>query len=252
MDTGDTLDTDTGPDTTAEFLTAEEAARVLGVSARQVRRYGVSGTLRATRRHGQTRYQAGEVAQLATARGLGEAGAAPADTRDISPDTPDAVDATDTPTPADMDSADRPPRPCATGAAEPPDATEAPNASGTAAPTPEEGPNAGALAVEALGAALHAAQGEIGRPTDALSDAQREAGLWEGRARTLDERLRQIERAALPSGQAYVPRAGVRQDGQQGDEQRTATRGSTRDEGGLLARLTTFVRRFPHHGDHGG
>ncbi len=305
-DTGDTGAT-RSPDT---LLTAEAAAAALGLSARQVRRYGTDGTLQAVREHGRVRYRADDVARLAAARGL----AAPAIRRSggpakptTGPDIADNADAPDTPATATgdktladrsdvrdtalMGTSDSAAMSDTAGDAEPDigDIADGPNlATKTAGPsrtghtpasakagggpprytpdpqqdTPitadstkgadtgvraEEGEGAALLlAVEGLREELRAAREDSRKITDELGAARREAGLWEGRARTLDERLRQVEQRALSSGQDIPQHPEAGQDGHDSG-QRTADSGH---EGnvlrGLRMRVAALVRRFRH------
>ena len=286
MDTQDTRDSPDNGDTVATspagtLLSAEAAGDALGVSARQVRRYGADGTLQAVREHGRIRYRADDIARLAAARGL----AAPAISVPRRPAEPttgaavaDSVDAPDTPPTATGDTAatgDKGPAdsrvaqdtspadtpeskamPDTADSAEPdiaaiedtlnlatkteglshkghtpartntghwaPDTSLASVKVGSGPPRDTQGPEAhtpatadsgqriahsvddsdhAALlsAVEGLRDELRAAREDSRKLTDDLGMARREAGLWEGRARTLDERLRQVEKLTLPT-----------------------------------------------------
>lgn len=79
-------------------------------------------------------------------------------------------------------------------------ASEAGEASGQGGQRPADTVTAHMLAVEGLREALRAAREDTHKLTAELSASWHEAGLWEGRARTLAERLAALEGVALLSG----------------------------------------------------
>lgn len=242
-----------------KLVTPAAAAQALRVSERTLRRIAARGELTTIPHGREVRYDAAEVARLAARH---PASAARLDSghdpgqdgqgKTVMTATPDSTTATTAAIAATAATRDEAPYRRETGPEDGTPATANTGATGATEDAPEGGAAAGTtgelaaltLAIETLRESLRAADSDRRRLTDELGKAQREAGLWEGRARTLDEQLRQVERRALSSGQDVPQHPEAGQDGHDSG-QRTADSGH---EGnalrGLRVRVATLVRRF--------
>lgn len=246
-----------------ELVSPAAAARALRISERTLRRLAARGELTTIPHGREVRYDAAEVARLAAKHPASavrmDSGHDPG--QDSGQDgqgemartaTPDSTTATTAATAATAATRDDAPYMRETGPEGGTPATASTGATGATEGGPEGGTAAGTagevaaltLAIESLRESLRAADSERRRLTDELSHAQREAGLWEGRARTLDERLRQVEKLALSSGQdmPHNPEAG--QDGQHGGQWTAKDSRDSKHMRGLPVRVAAFVRRF--------
>lgn len=187
-----------------ELVTPAAAAEMLMVSERTLRRMAARGELTTIPHGREVRYRAAELARLAEKNpALASAG------QDSDPDGQADAVGTDTTATADTSAGETPATaarvddaPHSTAGIEAASSTDNAGVSDQAeGPTDDGERRALILAVETLGEELRAAREDTRRLTDEAIAARRESGLWEGRARTLEERLRQLETLALASGE---------------------------------------------------